>query len=69
MPEEYITATEARLMMGVSESKMTALLKDGEIPYKQSLRDKRIKLVKRADVEAWIERAGPPLETEKDLAA
>jgi excisionase family DNA binding protein len=69
MPEEYITATEARLMMGVTESKMTALLKSGEIPYKQSLRDKRIKLLKRTDVEAWIERAGPPPKSEKDLAA
>lgn len=69
MPEEYITATEARLLMGVTESKMTALLKSGELPYQQSLRDKRIKLIKRADVEAWIERAGPPPNREKDLAA
>lgn len=69
MPEEYITATEARQLMGVTESKMTALLRDGEIPYKVSLRDKRVKLLKRTDVEAWIERAGPPPGTEKDLAA
>lgn len=69
--EEYLTASEARELMGVTQFKMTQLLKTGELPSHKSLRDRRVSLIKRSDMEAWIARAGPPLprrETEKDRA-
>lgn len=68
--EEYLTVSQARALMGVTKFKMTKLLKTGEIASQQSLRDARVTLVKRSDVEAWIERAGPPLpkrEPEKEV--
>lgn len=55
----YLTASEARELMGVSEGKMTKMMHDGEIPYVQPLYDRRMKLIRRSDVEAWIARAGP----------
>lgn len=70
--EEYLTASEARKLMGVTQYKMTKLLSSGELPHQQSLRDGRITLIKRSDVEAWIAKAGPPLlrrEPEIDRAA
>ena len=57
--DEYLTVSEARALMKVSDGKMTSLLQRGELPYIQSSWDRRIKLIKRSDVEAWIERAGP----------
>ena len=61
MPEEFLTAKEAMRLMGVTQFKMTQLLKTGELPSQKSLRDKRVTLIKRSDVEAWLEKAGPPL--------
>lgn len=67
--QEYLTASEARDLMGVTQFKMTKLLKTGELPHQRSLRDGRVTLIKRSDVEAWIAKAGPPLpkrEPEKE---
>ena len=57
--DEYLTVSEARALMKVSDGKMTSLLQRGELPSIQSSWDRRFNLVKRSDVEAWIERAGP----------
>lgn len=57
--EEYVTVRQAREMMGITEFKMTALIKNGEFTTYPTLRDKRVRLIKRADVEAWIAKAGP----------
>ncbi len=62
---QYVTASQARVLMGVSQYKMTELLKSGELPSIKSPRDKRVTLIKRSDVEAWIARAGPPLSSEE----
>ncbi|HLV98692.1 MAG TPA: helix-turn-helix domain-containing protein [Ktedonobacterales bacterium] len=55
--ERYVSVTEAREMMGVTVSKMTRLLKRGELPTKPSRVDARKKLIKLSDVQKWIEDA------------
>ena len=52
--EDYITSTEARELLGVSKGKMTAMIRNGEIPVYPDPVDKRVKLIKRADVDAWL---------------
>ena len=63
--DDYITAKQARNIMQVSAWKMAELLKSGEIPFKESPWDKRIKLIKREDVDAWMESAGPRVKKEE----
>ncbi len=57
---EYVTATEAKALLGVSEYKMTAMLKSGEMPWYPDPRNKRAKLIKRSDIEAWLAKAVRP---------
>lgn len=64
--EDYLTASEARNLMGVTQFKMTQLLKTGELPSERSLRDGRVRLIKRSDMEAWIARAGPRLRKQEE---
>lgn len=55
MPEDLITAEEARLeILRVSPKKMAALLKEGVIRHFPNPLDKRQKLVSRAEVQALI---------------
>lgn len=49
---EYVTVTEARLMLGVSKGKMSEWLADGTLAWVESPYNKRAKLIRRADVEA-----------------
>src|SRR5216683_1475321 len=51
--DEYMTAREAQDYLGVSNRKMTDLLMGQQpaLPWVRDSLDKRIKLVKRADVE------------------
>lgn len=58
--DEYVTATEALELLQVSKGKLTAMLKDGELPYYPNPRDKKSKLLKRSDIEAWLATAPPP---------
>lgn len=48
---EYMTATEARLMLGVSKGKLAEWLADGTLPWIESAYNKRAKLIRREDVE------------------
>lgn len=57
---EYVTATEAKELLGVSEYKMTAMLKSGEMPWYPDPRNKRAKLIKRSDIEEWLAKAVRP---------
>jgi excisionase family DNA binding protein len=57
--QDYLTAEEARGLLKVSRWKMAQLLDSGAIPYRQSDWDKRVKLIKRSDLLAWMEAAGP----------
>ena len=49
--EEWITAGEARDQLGMSKAKFAKLLASGQLPSRPSLRDARVKLVRRSDVE------------------
>lgn len=51
MAEEYITATEARKRLGITEYMLAKLLKSGELPWTPDPFNKNAKLVKPADVE------------------
>jgi excisionase family DNA binding protein len=57
---EYVTATEAKELLGVSEYKMTAMLKSGEMSWYPDPRNKRAKLIKRSDIEEWLAKAVRP---------
>ncbi len=61
--EVFLTATQAREQMGVSKGKMTAMIKDQEIPTYPDPRNKRAKLIKQSDVDAWLARAVRPPTT------
>ncbi len=53
---ELITVTEARRILGISANKMSALIGSGTLPYEQDPLDRRVKLVRRADVEGLMRK-------------
>jgi excisionase family DNA binding protein len=55
---EYMTVREAREYLGVTKTKIAALLKDGRLTHRTSELNQRIKLIPRAEVEA-LARANP----------
>jgi excisionase family DNA binding protein len=75
--EEYLTSTEAKQYLGVSEYKMARLLESGEIAWQQDPFKKHAKLIKKSDLDAWLAKAprrpkkhhSPDVEDIKDLAA
>jgi excisionase family DNA binding protein len=62
-PETFLTTTQARERMGVSKGKMTSMIKDKEILTYPDPRNKRVKLIKQSDVDAWLARAVRPPTT------
>jgi hypothetical protein len=50
-PEEWMTATDARILLGIGKNKLAEFLKNGTLKGVTSPFDKRVVLVKRADVE------------------
>jgi hypothetical protein len=48
---EYVTATQARQMLGIGPSKMAELIANGTLKTTENPFNKRAKLVRRADVE------------------
>ena len=46
-----MTTTEARKLLGVSKKKMSALLAEGVLPFREDPLDKRVKLVYSADLD------------------
>lgn len=52
---ELMKVTEVQRLLGVSKKKMASLLAEGTLPYVLDPLDKRVKLVKRADVERLTE--------------
>ena len=50
-PQEWMTASEARLALGIGKSKLAEWLKSGRLPSVESPFDKRVLLVKRSDVD------------------
>jgi excisionase family DNA binding protein len=57
---EYVTATEAMRLLDVSKGKMAKLIKTGEMPYISDPRNERAKLIKRADINAWLAKTVRP---------
>jgi hypothetical protein len=51
MSNKLINTTEARKILQVSRKKMSALLAEGTIPFKEDPLDKRVKLVYEKDIE------------------
>lgn len=48
--DRYITIAEAMKILGVSKSKITSLMNEGLLRHKDSILDKRRKLVSQQDV-------------------
>lgn len=55
MTNLLIKVSEAQRLLGVSKKKMASLLAEGTISYESDPLDKRVKLVKMADVERLME--------------
>jgi len=69
MSDEYLSLHEAADLMRVSRFKLWRLVRDGKLAAHQSERDRREKLVRRADVEAIMRpRPLPPVSAKKAAA-
>ncbi len=53
---ELVTVAEARRILGISANKMSALIGSGALLYEQDPLDRRVKLVKRSDVEGLMRK-------------
>ncbi|MEW6207518.1 MAG: hypothetical protein AB1631_04070 [Acidobacteriota bacterium] len=53
-PNDLITVSEGRRLLGVSQAKMAYLIRDGSIRYFVNPLDKRVKLLSKAEVLALI---------------
>ena len=65
--ERYVTATEARAFLQVSKGKLTAMIKNGEIPTYPDPRHKQAKLIKMSDIHAWLAKAVRPPRPHRPL--
>jgi len=69
MDDDFLTTSQARKAYGISNERMKQLLADGIIPFTTSPLDKRVKLIKRRDMEAWkqsVAWAPKPRRTKKE---
>ena len=57
-PDDLITNTEARKLLGVSPIKMSALIKSGALQHWPNPLDKRVKLVSRQEVDDLLKMRG-----------
>lgn len=53
MEDELLTTTKARDEYAISTERMKQLLATGAIPFQHSPLDKRVKLIRRGDMEQW----------------
>lgn len=49
--EEFLTLTQARKLLGVSRTKLWTLVKEGQLTIYKDPLNKRVRLVRREDVE------------------
>ncbi len=54
MTNDFLTLQEAADLMGVSRFKLWRLVREGKLVAHQSERDRREKLVRRADIESLL---------------
>jgi hypothetical protein len=62
---EYLTATQARDLLGVSQGKMTALIREGQLQTYPDPLNKRIKLIKKSDVDALLAQSASQRKPEQ----
>ncbi|HEY6189260.1 MAG TPA: hypothetical protein VIW80_16525 [Pyrinomonadaceae bacterium] len=55
MNEQLLKVTEAQRLLNVSKKKMASLLAEGTLSFELDPLDKRVKLVKLADIERLME--------------
>jgi hypothetical protein len=55
--DEFITATEATKLLGISQHTMAQMLQEGVLVWRPDPFNKRAKLVKRSDVETLLANA------------
>lgn len=55
-----MTVSQARVFLGVNKVKMAQLIRERQLPTKTSIYDKRMKLLRRADIEALARELRPP---------
>lgn len=67
--DDYVTMTEAQDILSVSRFKIWQLVKEGKLPTFRSERDRREKLIRRADVEAILQPRAAPIEEQGKAAA
>ena len=58
MADVFITTRKAQELLGISKGKMTDMIERGEIKTYPDPLDKRVKLIKKADVEAILQARG-----------
>lgn len=55
MSNQLIKVTQAQKLLGVSKKKIASLIVEGVLPYEPDVLDKRVKLLRLADVQRLIE--------------
>jgi len=65
MPGEYLTLNEAAELMNVSRATLWRRMRQGELQTYQSAQDRRVRLVKRSEVEELM-RPRPIMHTPVD---
>jgi hypothetical protein len=55
MNPQFLKVVDAQRRLGVSKKKMASLLAEGTLPFQLDPLDKRVKLVRQADVERLME--------------
>lgn len=63
--EEYVTATQAWQLMGISNARLAQMLARGEVPYLPHPRHKQIKRIPMSFIRQWLKEAGPPLKRKR----
>jgi excisionase family DNA binding protein len=65
--EEYLTVTEAREKMQISQNKIARMIATGELPTIPNPRNKASKLIPLSAVENWLKQASvrPPIVGKK----
>jgi hypothetical protein len=64
---EFVTATQARELLGIGKAKLAELIANGTLPTTDSPLNKRVKLIRRADLAPLL--ALPRPKSAPDAAA
>jgi hypothetical protein len=56
-PDDLLTTGQVQRMLGISRRKMAALIASGELHTQPDPLDKRIKLIRRSEVDALLARS------------